>query len=313
MNEPDRSPSRRDVLRMLARLGALAAMSVAHPGAAAAPQPIALRPVPRTGEALPVVGLGTWQTFDVGDAAAERAPLAQVLQGLVAHGGRLVDSSPMYGRAEAVVGELAAALGLQQALFYATKVWTTGRAEGVRQMETSFRRMRVERMDLMQIHNLVDLRAHTATLKAWKEAGRIRYMGITHYHAGAHDELARLVRTGDYDFVQVNYSLGERAADARLLPLARETGTAVIVNRPFVEGSLFRRARGKPLPAWAAEIDCTSWAQVFLKWILGHPAVTCVIPGTGNPKHLADNVNAGRGRMPDAALRARMLADFERL
>lgn len=312
MNEPDRSPSRRDVLRMLARLGALAAMSVAHPGAEAAPQPIVRRPVPRTGEALPVVGLGTWQTFDVGDAAAERAPLAQVLQGLIAHGGRLVDSSPMYGRAEAVVGEIAAALGLQQALFYATKVWTTGRAEGVRQMETSFRRMRVERMDLMQIHNLVDWQAHTATLKAWKEAGRIRYMGITHYHAGAHDELARLVRTGDYDFVQVNYSLGERAAETRLLPLARETGTAVIVNRPFVEGALLRRARGKPLPAWAAEIDCKSWAQVFLKWILGHPAVTCVIPGTGNPKHLDDNVGAGRGRIPDAALRARMLADFER-
>lgn len=266
-----------------------------------------VRPIPATGEALPVIGLGTWQTFDVGAAASERAPLKEVLAGLVARGGRLVDSSPMYGRAESVVGELAAALGLQKDLFCATKVWTSGRAEGVRQMETSFRRMRVDRMDLMQIHNLADWHTHTATLKDWKQAGKVRYIGITHYHEGAYAELERLVRSGDYDFVQLNYSLGERSADARLLPLARETGTAVIVNRPFVEGALFRRVRGRPLPGWAAEIDCASWAQVFLKWILGHPAVTCVIPATANPKHLADNMGAGLGRMPDAQMRARIL------
>jgi len=280
--------------------------SLPKAGAAAAP-PIARRPIPRTDEAIPVVGLGTWQTFDVGAAESARAPLKEVLAGLVARGGRLVDSSPMYGRAEAVVGELAEELGLQAQLFYATKVWTTGQAEGVRQMEASFRRMRVERMDLMQIHNLTDWRTHTPTLKEWKQAGRVRYIGITHYHEGAYAELERLVRTGEYDFVQLNYSLGERAADARLLPLARETGTAVIANRPFVEGALFRRVRGKPLPGWAAEIDCASWAQVFLKWILGHPAVTCVIPGTANPKHLADNLGAGAGRVPDARMRARII------
>lgn len=313
MNGPDRATSRRTVLRLVAGIGALAAMSAAGPGGAAAAPPIARRPIPRSGEALPVVGVGTWQTFDVGEAPAERAPLGEVLAALVAQGGRLVDSSPMYGRSEAVVGELAVALGLQEALFYATKVWTSGRAEGMRQMEASFRRMRVARMDLMQIHNLVDWPTHTVTLKAWKAEGKVRYVGITHYHEGAYGELERLLRTGDYDFVQLNYSLGERAADARLLPLARETGAAVIVNRPFVEGALFRRARGKPLPAWAAEIDCASWAQVFLKWILGHPAVTCVIPGTANPRHLVDNMGAGRGRLPDAALRARILADFERL
>ncbi|MCC6609446.1 MAG: aldo/keto reductase [Burkholderiales bacterium] len=274
-------------------------------------QPIARRAIPRTDEALPVIGLGTWQTFDVGRSAQERAPLKETLHTLVARGGRLVDSSPMYGRSEQVVGDLAAALGIGEGLFYATKVWRTGRAEGVRQMEESFRRMRVERMDLMQIHNLTDWRTQTETLKAWKQARRIRYIGITHYHEGAHAELERLVRTGDYDFVQVNYSLGERAADARLLPAARDTGTAVIVNRPFVEGSLFRRVRGRPLPGWAGEIECASWAQVFLKWILGHAAVTCVIPGTANPKHLADNMGAGLGRMPDARMRGRIQAELD--
>jgi diketogulonate reductase-like aldo/keto reductase len=311
MNGHDRSISRRDALRLLAGVGAWASMSVRSTAGAAELQPIARRPIPRTGEALPVIGIGTWQTFDVGDSERERAPLKEVLQGFVARGGRLVDSSPMYGRSEQVVGDLAAALGLREALFYATKIWTTGRTEGVRQMEESFRRMRVERMDLMQIHNLADWKTHTATLKAWKQADRIRYIGITHYHEGAYPELERLVRSGDYDFLQINYSLGERAADARLLPLARETGTAVIVNRPFVEGSLFRRVRGKPLPGWAAEIDCASWAQVFLKWILGHPAVTCVIPGTANPKHLGDNMGAGLGHMPDARMRARILAEFD--
>jgi diketogulonate reductase-like aldo/keto reductase len=307
MNGNDRPHSRRAALKLLAGLGAAVTLSPKVAAGAAAAQPIALRAIPRSGEEIPVVGVGTWQTFDVGAGESERAPLKEVLAVLVARGGRLVDSSPMYGRAESVVGDLAAELGLQAKLFYATKVWTSGRAEGVRQMETSFRRMRVERMDLMQIHNLTDWRTHTATLKEWKQAGKVRYVGITHYHEGAYVELERLVRSGDYDFVQLNYSLGERAADARLLPLARETGTAVIVNRPFVEGALFRRVRGRPLPGWAAEIDCASWAQVFLKWILGHPAVTCVIPGTANPKHLADNMGAGLGRMPDAQMRARIL------
>jgi diketogulonate reductase-like aldo/keto reductase len=307
MNGHDQLLSRRAALRLLAGLGAAMTLRPKVAAGAAAAQPIALRAIPRSGEEIPIVGVGTWQTFDVGAGESERAPLKEVLAVLAARGGRLVDSSPMYGRAESVVGELAAELGLQAKLFYATKVWTSGRAEGMRQMETSFRRMRVERMDLMQIHNLTDWRTHTATLKEWKQAGKVRYAGITHYHEGAYADLERLVRSGGYDFVQLNYSLGERSADARLLPLARETGTAVIVNRPFVEGALFRRVRGRPLPGWAAEIDCASWAQVFLKWILGNPAVTCVIPGTANPKHLADNMGAGLGRMPDAQMRARIL------
>ncbi len=311
MNGRDPFVSRREALGRLAGLGAWVSMTARATSGAVGLQPIARRAIPRTDEALPVIGLGTWQTFDVGRSAQERAPLKETLHTLVARGGRLVDSSPMYGRSEQVVGDLAAALGIGEGLFYATKVWRTGRAEGVRQMEESFRRMRVERMDLMQIHNLTDWRTQTETLKAWKQARRIRYIGITHYHEGAHAELERLVRTGDYDFVQVNYSLGERAADARLLPAARDTGTAVIVNRPFVEGSLFRRVRGRPLPGWAGEIECASWAQVFLKWILGHAAVTCVIPGTANPKHLADNMGAGLGRMPDARMRGRIQAELD--
>lgn len=264
------------------------------------------RPIPRSGELLPAVGLGTWQAFDVGPRDAARAALAEVVRALSAHGGRVIDSSPMYGRAEEAVGDLVAELGLRDALFHATKVWTTGREEGIRQMEESFRRMRVERMDLMQIHNLVDWHTHAATLAGWKAAGRVRYVGVTHYHAGAHAELERVVRTGGFDFVQVNYSIGEPEADAGVLSAAAETGTAVLVNRPLGQAALLRRVRGHPLPAWAAEIQCTSWSQFFLKWVLGHPAVTCVIPGTGDPAHMADDLGAGTGPLPDEALRRRM-------
>jgi diketogulonate reductase-like aldo/keto reductase len=260
-----------------------------------------------------VIGLGTWQAFDVGAAESARAPLAEVLARFVECGGTLVDSSPMYGRAEAVVGDLAAAGGIGKQLFYATKVWTSGQKEGVRQMEESFRRLRVQRMDLMQIHNLLDLKAHTETLLKWKREGRVRYIGITHYTASAHAELERLVRMQTYDFVQINYSLGEREAERRLLPAAQEAGVAVLINRPLGSGGLFRRVRGEPLPEWAAEIRCTSWAQIFLKWIVSHPAVTCAIPATSNPKHLVDNMAAGLGPQPDARMRQRMAEDFDKL
>jgi aryl-alcohol dehydrogenase-like predicted oxidoreductase len=271
------------------------------------------RTIPRSSEALPIVGLGTWQTFDVGPQAPQRAELRDVLQRLIEHGGGVVDTSPMYGEAERVTGDLAAELGVRERLFFATKVWTRGREAGIRQMEASFRLMRTERMDLMQVHNLVDLKAHLPTLREWKAAGRIRYIGITHYHSGAYRELEELVRTREFDFAQFNFSMAEREAEARLLPACAQSGTAVLVNRPYAHAALFSRVKGRPLPDWAGEIDCTSWGQFFLKWILGHPAVTCVIPGTGRVQHVLDNVQAGMGRLPDAATRRRMLEYLRQL
>ena len=264
------------------------------------------RPIPASGELLPVIGLGTYQSFDIGTGAAERDPVKDVLHRFAQHGGKLVDSSPMYGRSESALGELATELAVTQKLFMATKVWTSGREAGIRQMEESLRRMQVARMDLMQIHNLQDWQTHLNTLRQWKSAGRIRYTGITHYHSGAYAELERLMKMKEFDFVQCNYSIAEREAEQRILPLARDLGIAVIVNRPFAQASLFSRVKGKDLPAWAAEFDCASWAQFFLKYILGHPAVTCVIPATGKPKHLVDNMMAGIGKLPDAPMRARM-------
>ena len=289
-------------------LGLLAAAAAAGPPRAGASSPLLQRTIPSSGEALPVIGLGTWRTFDVGTSAAERAPLRAVLERFVALGGRVIDSSPMYGAAESVAGDLAADLKLADRLFWATKVWTSGREAGRAQMEESRRRMRVARLDLMQIHNLLDWRTHLRTLREWKQAGRVRYVGVTHYTAGAYDELERVLRAEPLDFVQVNYSLGERDADRRILPLAKDRGVAVLVNRPFAEGGLFQRVRGTPLPAWAAEIGCESWAQFFLKWILAHPAVTCAIPATSRVEHLADNMKAGTGALPDAAARERMAA-----
>lgn len=294
---------RRSALKTFAGLVAAAA---ATPATAASTSMIT-RPIPRSGEALPVVGLGTWQTFDVGTEASQRAPLKDVLQTLVGRGGKVVDSSPMYGEAERVAGDLSAELDLRDRLFLATKVWTSGREAGIRQMEQSLKLMRAKRMDLMQIHNLLDHGTHTKTLREWKSAGRVRYIGITHYTASAYRELERLVATKQYDFVQFNFSMAERDAEERLLPACADSGTAVIVNRPFAQGGMFRQVKGKSLPAWAAEFDCASWGQFFLKWILGHPAVTCVIPGTGRREHMEDNVAAGAGRLPDREMRRRML------
>jgi aryl-alcohol dehydrogenase-like predicted oxidoreductase len=292
--------------RRLLIAGCCAALSAMNQPVSAQLAAMLKRPIPRSGEPLPVVGVGTWQTFDVGAKAPERAELKEVLRLLVEAGGSVVDSSPMYGRAEVVAGDLAAELGLRDKLFFATKVWTSGREAGIRQMEASFRLMRAQRMDLMQVHNLRDLSVHAKTLREWKAAGRIRYTGITHYHEGAHAELERIVRTREWDFAQFNYSMAEREAEARLLPACADSGTAVIVNRPFSHGSLFPKVKGKALPAWAAEFDCASWAQFFLKFLLSHPAVTCVIPGTRRVAHLKDNVQAGMGRLPDAAMRRRM-------
>jgi diketogulonate reductase-like aldo/keto reductase len=271
------------------------------------------RPIPKTGEAIPAVGLGTWQAFDVAGDPAGTAQAREALKVLVDLGGRVIDSSPMYGSAESVSGQLAQELSVAQKLFVATKVWTSGKQAGVRQMEDSMRKLRVERLDLMQVHNLVDAATHLATLREWKKAGRVRYLGVTHYHAGAHRDLEKYIKPGDIDFVQVNYSLAEPEADRRLLAVAAESRTAVIVNRPFAEGAMFGRVKGKPLPDWAKQIGCASWAQFFLKWILAHPAVTCAIPGTRDARHVADNLGAASGALPDESMRKKMAAHFDSL
>jgi aryl-alcohol dehydrogenase-like predicted oxidoreductase len=287
-------------------LAALAGLAVGLPLPRRTQAPMLTRPIPSTGEGVPVVGLGTWQTFDADPAAAAGGELARVLERFAALGGRVVDSSPMYGRAEAVVGALAARLGLREKLFLATKVWTEGRARGIAQMEESLRRLGVARLDLMQVHNLVDVETHLATLAEWKAAGRVRYVGVTHYQARAFPRLERLLASPALDFVQFNYSIADRAAEARLLPAAAERGVAVLINRPFEGGGLFARVRGRALPPWADEIGCESWGQVFLKFILAAPAVTCVIPATSQVRHLEDNMAAGRGPFPDDAMRRRM-------
>jgi aryl-alcohol dehydrogenase-like predicted oxidoreductase len=271
------------------------------------------RRIPKTGEAIPAIGLGTWQVFDVAGNAAEMAQAKETLKVVVEQGGRVIDSSPMYGSSESVTGQLATELGVRAKLFVATKVWTTGRQAGIRQMEDSMKKLRVERLDLMQVHNLQDTDTHLATLRDWKAAGRVRHVGVTHYHSGAHADLERFVKRDDIDFIQVNYSLAEPEADRRLLQAAADSRVAVIVNRPFVTGEMFRQVKGKPLPDWAKEIGCASWAQFFLKWILAHPAVTCAIPATRNPAHLSDDLGAASGPLPDEATRRKMSAYFNSL
>jgi aryl-alcohol dehydrogenase-like predicted oxidoreductase len=266
------------------------------------------RAIPRTGELLPAIGLGSWQTFDVGGSAKERAPRLEVLRRFTAAGGRVIDSSPMYGRSEEVIGELVAQLGAGDRVFFATKVWTRGRKAGIDEMERSMRRLRAPRIDLMQIHNLLDWETHLPVLREWKAAGRIRYLGVTHYAHGAFDELERILRTEQVDFVQLPYSAADRAAEARLLPAAQDTGTAVLVMRPLGEGALVRRLAHTRLPPFARELGCTSWAQLLLKFLLAHPAVTCPIPATADPAHLDDDVAAGVGRLPDDAMRRAIAA-----
>jgi diketogulonate reductase-like aldo/keto reductase len=264
------------------------------------------RVIPKSGEELPVIGMGTWRTFDGGDAASLRA----VLQRFFEAGGRVIDSSPMYGRAEQTVGEL---LPPSPRPFLATKVWTSGRDEGIAQMRRSMKLMWPSGdgrpFDLMQIHNLLDWKTHVKTLRSWKDAGTIRYWGITHYLPSAFEEMERIIKAEGPDFVQLPYSVGVRDAEARLLPLCAEAKVAVIVDRPFEGGSLFRDSVKRPLPSWAAEIDCASWAQIFLKFILGHPAVTCPIPATSSPEHMADDVRAGFGRLPNEEIRRRIAAE----
>jgi diketogulonate reductase-like aldo/keto reductase len=285
----------------------MAAMA-ALPLRAGSADAVVTRAIPRSGEQLPVIGLGTWLTFDIGRGAFDLTRRRRVLQTFYAGGGRLIDSSPMYGRAEAVVGELLPQLAEARQTFSATKVWITGREAGARQMLDSLRLWGVTRFDLMQIHNMVDWEVHLATLKEWKAQGRIRYIGITTSHGRRHEALEAAMRREAFDFIQVTYSLADRSVERRLLPLAAERGVAVIANRPFDGGALVDRLNGFRLPAWATQISCANWAQVCLKWIVSHPAITCAIPATTNPDHARENIGALRGPLPDADLR-RTIAD----
>ena len=301
------------VRRKLAGALALAPIMATLRAHAQSPLPsVVTRPIPATGEALPVVGLGTWQAFDVANDASGKREAAETLRTLLAAHLRVIDTSPMYGSAEAVAGELLEQADPAKSAFIATKVWTTGADAGRRQIDQSFRLLRRDRIDLIQVHNLLDADMQLSTLQQLKKAGRIRYLGITHYTASAHAALTRYIERGGIDFVQVNYSLAEREADARVLPAAAEHGVAVLINRPLGEGVVLKRLGKRELSPLALELGCTSWAQFALKYIISHPAVTCVIPGTRNPRHMLDNATAMSGAMPDAATREKMAAEFDR-
>jgi aryl-alcohol dehydrogenase-like predicted oxidoreductase len=303
---------RRDFIKRSAglalSLGLAPGISMADEG----PSPIT-RKISKSDEVLPVIGMGTWQTFNVGDDINDRGQRVQVLRAFFDRGGALIDSSPMYGSAEEVLGYCLPRVDNREKLFAATKVWTPGQKLGISQMERSYELWGLKKFDLMQVHNLVDWEDHLQTLKQWKREGKIRYIGVTTSHGRRHEELEKIMLSEPIDFVQFTYNLVDREAEQRLLPLAAEKGLAVIINRPFDGGDLFDRIKGKALPEWAREFDCTGWAQFFLKFIVSHPAVTCAIPATSSIGHMLENMGALYGRLPDAAMRQRMLGHFEKL
>jgi diketogulonate reductase-like aldo/keto reductase len=301
---------RRSLLRAVLASSAYAAMG---PALAAAPAPLLTRPIPSSGELLPVVGLGSWITFNVGDDPVARARCTEVVRAFFQGGGRLIDSSPMYGSAQAVIGHALAQLKNPKALFSADKVWIGAGARGPAQVEASRALWGIPRFDLLQVHNLLAWEEHLRTLQQMKAAGRLRYVGITTSEGRRHGEFIKIMETQPLDFVQISYNVLDREVENRILPLARERKIAVIVNRPFRQGDLTEALAGKPLPGWAAEIGCSSWAQALLKFIVAEPAVTCAIPATANPAHALENMGAARGPLPDAALRRRILADVKRL
>jgi diketogulonate reductase-like aldo/keto reductase len=268
------------------------------------------RSIPSSGEKLPVIGLGTWQTFDVKDPQKMK-PLAEVLQTMLANESRLIDTSPMYGHSEETIGVLTANMDQKDDFFYATKVWIKGKEEGIHQMQDSLKKMKRSSIDLMQIHNLVDWKTHFKTLQDWKQKGIIKYIGITHYMDNMHDELADIISNEKIDFVQFNYSVFSRNAEKRLLPVAAEKGVATLINRPFGEGKLFGRVKDKKVPSFSKELDINNWSQFFLKYILSNKAVTCIIPGTSNPQHMLDNIVAGQGNIPDEITRLKMIKEVE--
>jgi len=295
--------------RLLQLMAAASSITIAPPVFASTEAKTIHKAIPSSGEQIPVIGVGTSGVFEVGESPAERQGPLEVLTALQQTDNAMIDTSPMYGEAEQVIGELLPLLPKPRNFFLATKVWTRGRRSGINQMNNSFRLLGTERIDLMQIHNLVDWRTHLHTLREWKAAGRIRYIGITHYHERAHDDLAKVIRQiPDLDFLQVNYSLMEPEAERLLLPLCADRGIAVIANRPFARGSWFSLTRDRKLPDWAQEMGMTSWAQFALKWVVSHPAITCSIPGTSRAKHMLDNMQAASGTLPDQATRRRMFA-----
>ena len=282
------------------------AIAAAIPNTAFAQQRL-FRQVPKTGERIPIIGLGTWQAFDISEGDPDWAEATRAVETFFRSGGRVIDSSPMYGKAEAAIGSIVSKSRGLPPPFLATKVWTSGRDVGRRQIEQSFRLLRTKTIDLLQVHNLLDFSTHLATLQDLKERGRIRYIGATHYHAGAYDDLERVIRGGAVDFVQLNYSVAEREAERRLLPLARDSRVAVIANRPFAGGELFGSIRRKSLPAWATELRCTSWAQLLLKYVLADSSITCAIPGTRNPRYVMENLGAALAPLPNARMRSRIV------
>jgi aryl-alcohol dehydrogenase-like predicted oxidoreductase len=309
--------SRRDMLRATAGAGALAALGLTSRRALGSMPPriseLLMRPIPSSGETIPAIGIGTARRYDVQESSEEMAVLKEVLAAFAMMGGRVVDTAPSYGRAEIVVGELVDAIGNRDDLFLATKVRAEGREAGIDQMEESLRRLHTDRVDLMQVHNLVDVETQLATLREWKAAGRIRYLGITTSFDRQYGDFERVMREQTMDFIQVNYSLGDRGAGERILPLAADRGMAVLVNLPYARGRLFQKVGDRPLPRWAAEFDCESWGQFFLKFVLSEPVVTCAIPGTAKMTYLEDNLGAARGRLPDPELRQRMITFYDSL
>ena len=298
--------------KFLQSTGAASLMYGLAPATVVAMEPgVIKKTIPSSGEQLSVIGLGTSRTFEIDSSSAAQSPLVAVLQAFFDKGGQLIDSSPMYGSAEAVTGSLLKAVTNKSGLFTATKVWTNGKNEGISQMQQSMQRMGVDQIDLMQIHNLRDWRTHIDTLQDWKAQGKIRYLGITTSHGRYHAELETILQQQPLDFVQLSYNIEDRSVEQRLLPLAHERGIATLINRPYQRGSLFRQVKGKPLPDWAADIDCASWGQYFLKFIASHAAVTCIIPATSKLKHMVDNMAAGYGRLPDERMRQRMIKYLE--
>jgi aryl-alcohol dehydrogenase-like predicted oxidoreductase len=314
MNANNRSIplSRADFLKVLGGAGAVA---VAGPALASPSNGILKRTVPSSGEKIPVIGLGTSRVFDIGNDPAEQAPRKEVLRAMVDAGATLIDTAPSYGQSEAAVGTLVADLGIRKKVFLATKVGREGKEDGIAENAESFKVLRTDMIDLIQIHNLIGWETQLKTLRELKDKGKIRYVGITHYLSHAYDELSDAIAKEKFDFVQLGYSFSDRGAEKRILQLAADRGTAVMVNRTFGSrrASQFQKVRGKELPPWAKDFDCTSWGQFFLKFVLSHPAVTCVIPGTSKAKHMLDNLQAGRGRLPSAQERQKMVQYWEGL
>lgn len=302
--------TRRQLLHRSALLATIAALGPLLPSLTRAAEPLAMRKIPSSGELLPVVGLGTSRTHDIDLDDAEMKPLLEVLRVFVEGGAQVIDTAPSYGNADRVVGELVRQQNARKRVFLATKVSSTGRERGLAQIEDSFEALQTDAIDLIQVHNLQDTSTQLGLLRELKEQGRIRYIGVTHYVESAHDRLLEVLKQEPVDFVQFNYSVSERNAEEQLLPYCADNGIATLINRPFTRGNLLSRVKGKPLPAWAADIDASSWAQLLLKFILAEPAVTTVIPATSNPRYMADNIQAGQGRLPDAHQRQLIVEAF---